>query len=92
VTASFQWIKTLVDTCFVMTTNSSKKKRKKLVGWRPTKKDFNQRVSVGTIYSMWRTKCQALQGPDESKEEAEGLERLDLSNQDVDLAGQQSEL
>jgi hypothetical protein len=39
----------LVDTCFVVATLSSKKERKKLVGSGPTKKDFNQRISVETI-------------------------------------------
>ncbi len=59
-TASLERIETLVDTCFVVTTNSSKKKRKKLVGAGPTKKDFDRRMSVKTIYSIRGTKCQAL--------------------------------
>ena len=71
VTASLERIETLVDTCFVTTTNSSKKKRKKLVGSGPTKKDFDRRMSVETIYSMRGTKYQALQGPDEEAEESE---------------------
>jgi hypothetical protein len=91
-TASLERIETLVDTCFVATTNSSKKKRKKLVGSGPTKKDFDRRMSVETIYSIRGTKCQALQGPDEEAEESERLERLDRSNEDVDLGGQQREL
>ena len=46
-------------------------------------------MSVKTIYSQQGLKCQALQGPDEEAEESEGLERLDQSNEDVDLGGQQ---
>jgi hypothetical protein len=91
-TASLERIETLVDTCFVATTNSSKKKRKKLVGSGPTKKDFDRRMSAETIYSIRGTKCQALQGPDEEAEALERLERLDQSNEDVDLGGQQREL
>jgi hypothetical protein len=49
-TVSLERIGTLIDTCLVATTNSSKKKRKKLIGWGPTKKDFDQRMSVETIY------------------------------------------
>jgi hypothetical protein len=74
----------LNDTCFAVTTNSSKKKRKKLVGSGPTKKDFDQRMSVETVCSMYGSKCQALQGPDEVAEELEQLERLGQSNEDVD--------
>jgi hypothetical protein len=55
-TASLERIETLVDTCFVATTNLSKKKRKKLVGSGPTKKDLNRRLSVETIYSIQGTK------------------------------------
>ena len=88
-TALLERIKTLVATCFVMTINYSKKKRKKLVGSGPTKKDFTQRMLVKTIYSQQGLKCQALQGPDEEAEESERLERLDWSKEDVDLGGQQ---
>jgi hypothetical protein len=51
-TASLERIETLVDTCFLATTNSSKKKRKKQVGSGPTKKDFNRRMSIEAIHSM----------------------------------------
>jgi hypothetical protein len=61
-TASLERIETLVDTCFVATTKSSKKKRKKLAGSGPTKKDLNRGMSVEIIYNMRGTKCQALQG------------------------------
>ena len=91
-TASLERIETLVDTCFVATTNSSKKKRNKQVGSGPTKKDFNRRMSIETIYSLWESKCQALQGPNEEEEEEERLERLGRSNEDVNLDGQQHDL
>jgi hypothetical protein len=89
---SLERIETLIDTCFIAATISSKKKRKKLIGSGPTKKDFNRRMSVETIYSLRGLKCLALQGPDEEAEESERLERLDQSNEDVDLGGQQHEL
>jgi hypothetical protein len=42
-TASLERIEPLVDTCFVATTNSSKKNWKKQVGSGPTKKDSQWR-------------------------------------------------
>jgi hypothetical protein len=66
--ASLGWIEMLVDTCFIATTM---KKRKKLVGFGPTKKDFNRMMSIEIIYSLQGSKCQALEGPDEGEEEAE---------------------
>jgi hypothetical protein len=91
-TASLERTETLLNTCFVATTNLSKKKRKKQVGSGTTKKDFDRRMSVKTIYRIRGTKCQALQGPDEEAEESERLERLDWSNEDDDLGGQQRKL
>jgi hypothetical protein len=86
-TASLEWIQKLVATCFVTTINSSKKKRKKLVGSGPAKKDLTRRMLVKKIYSQQGFKCQALQGLDEEAEELEQLERLDWSNENVDLGG-----
>jgi hypothetical protein len=71
VAASLEWIEMLVDTCFIATTILSMKKRKKLVGFGPTKKDFNQMMSIEIIYSLGGSKCQALEGPDEGEEEVE---------------------
>jgi hypothetical protein len=88
-TASLKRIETLVNTCFIAATISSKKKWKKLVGSGQTKKDINGIMPVGTIYSLRGLKCQALQGPDEKVGRVEELERLDRSNEDVNLGGQQ---
>jgi hypothetical protein len=60
VIASLEWIKTFVDTCFITTTISNKKERKKLANSGPTKKDFNQKMSIKTIYSLQESKCQVL--------------------------------
>jgi hypothetical protein len=91
-TASLERIVGLDDTCFVVATLTSKKKQNKLVGFGPTKKDLNQRMLVKTIYSLQGFKCHALQGPREEVEESEQLDKLNWSNEDVDLDEQHCKL